>query len=595
MFRVMRAWLAAGLALALAPVAPLLADAGWRIERFDATYVIHADGIVAVDEAIDVDFRTLSKHGIYRDIVARQSFDDTRLRIYDLALIGVTDAGGRRRRASAADDGPRRRFKIGDPDRTVSGRQSYRIAYTIGGALNAFADHDEFYWNTTGDAWPVAIDRASVRVRAPAGAIGQVDCFQGFGGATERCTSRATADEATFIATRPLAPHEQITVVVSIAKGAVAGVGPRLADKPHDVLHFFERPPAVVAATLGGLLVALNGVGALWWWVGRDRRYIALQHSSLDRAEERVPLLGARPVAVEFAPPDHLRPAQLGLLVDERADTLDVTATIVDLAVRGYLTIEELDKSSWFSRQDWQLTRVKDGGPELLGYERIVLAGLFPSGDTTRLSALKNKFHGDLARAKKALYADAMTRRWFAGNPSLVRTISVVGGIAAIAAGAWLVVYLGTRWGAGLLGLPILAGGAFCVVMARAMPRRTAGGLEVVQRALGFARYLRTAETAQQAFAERANIFTEYLPYAIAFKCVDKWARAFAGLDMQAATGGWYVGGPDFNPAHFSSSLGHFSHSVSSTLASTPGGSGHSGFGGGSSGGGGGGGGGGSW
>jgi uncharacterized membrane protein len=127
------------------------------------------------------------------------------------------------------------------------------------------------------------------------------------------------------------------------------------------------------------------------------------------------------------------------------------------------------------------------------------------------------------------------------------------------------------------------------------MPRRTAAGRHLMQRALGFARYIRTAENAQHAFAEQANIFTAYLPYAIAFRCVDRWARAFKDLDLQAATGGWYTGRDGFSAAAFSSAVTGFSSSVSSAIASTPGGSGSSGFSGGSAGGGGGGGGGGSW
>jgi uncharacterized membrane protein len=128
------------------------------------------------------------------------------------------------------------------------------------------------------------------------------------------------------------------------------------------------------------------------------------------------------------------------------------------------------------------------------------------------------------------------------------------------------------------------------------MPRRTAKGTHMMRRTLGFAKYIRTAEAHQQAFAERANLFTEYLPHAIAFKCVDKWAAAFQDIDLQQATGTWYHGATAFDASSLSSSVGSFSSSVSSAIASTPGGSGGSGFsGGGSSGGGGGGGGGGSW
>jgi len=133
-------------------------------------------------------------------------------------------------------------------------------------------------------------------------------------------------------------------------------------------------------------------------------------------------------------------------------------------------------------------------------------------------------------------------------------------------------------------------------VVSGAMPRRTAKGREARRRALGFARYIRTAEQHQQAFAERANIFTSYLPYAIAMKCVERWARAFKDIDLGPATAGWYAGsGSHFDAGSFSSNITSFSSSVSSAIASTPGGSGDSGFSGGSSGAGGGGGGGGSW
>jgi uncharacterized membrane protein len=224
-----------------------------------------------------------------------------------------------------------------------------------------------------------------------------------------------------------------------------------------------------------------------------------------------------------------------------------------------------------------------------------VLDGLFSGAATQRLSALKNKFYKDLEKAKSALYADAVGRNWFPRNPSSIRAIALVLGIFLIIIGVFTVIGLGARFGAGMLGLPIIFGGLLLAILSGTMPRRTAIGRELMRRSLGFAKYMKTAETAQQAFAERANIFTSYLPYAIVFRCVDKWARAFKDIDVQAATGGWYVGTTPFNAGTFSSSLGSFSSSVSSTLASTPGGSGSSGFSGGSSGGGGGGGGGGGW
>jgi uncharacterized membrane protein len=285
----------------------------------------------------------------------------------------------------------------------------------------------------------------------------------------------------------------------------------------------------------------------------------------------------------------------MGLIVDERADTLDVTATIVDLAVRGYLKIAEIPKSWILGSKDWELERLPKGDGDLLDYERIILSGLFKTKTTRKLSALKNSFYKDLVLAKKALYKDAIGRGWFRRSPETVRTVSRIAGIVVLVGGIFLIFQLGAQWGAGLLGLPVIAAGFLLAVFARAMPRRTAAGREALRRTLGFSKYVRTAETQPQEFAERANIFTSYLPYAVAFKCVEKWARAFKDIDMQAATAGWYAGTTTFDPGSFSSSLSSLSSSVSSTISSTPGGSGGSGFSGGSSGGGGGGGGGGSW
>lgn len=209
---------------------------------------------------------------------------------------------------------------------------------------------------------------------------------------------------------------------------------------------------------------------------------------------------------------------------------------------------------------------------------------------------LRDKFHEHLKKAKGALYEDAAKRRWFPENPESIRGRTLLLALVIMGVGVAGMFFLGSRSGAGLLGLSLTAGGLVIAAFSGAMPRLTAAGRDLMERSLGFGKYLRTAETHQHEFAERAQIFTENLPYAIVFKCVDRWARAFKDIDMQAATAGWYVGTTHFDVGNFSSTLTTFSSSMSEAAASTPGSSGGSGFGGGgSSGGGGGGGGGGSW
>ena len=591
--------LGAWLTLALTP-----ADEGWIIERFASKITIQPDGTFDTVEAIDVDFRGLSRRGIFRDLDYKFTYDEGHDREYEYTLGSVTTASGRRHQVLEQTEGAVRRIRIGDPNKTLSGKQTYRIAYRTAYGLNGFADHDELFWNATG-TWPVAMDRTTVEVTAPPDAITGVACFQGRRGSKEACKAAVSGNKATFAATRRLSENEQMTIVVGLRKGAVASPVPKLVPRPRRQppvspaelgRMFFEPTPrylALMSAAFGAIVAA---VGAMWWRFGRDRQAVVLHQAGADAGPgARVPLFGATPVGVEFQPPDNIRPGQMGLLIDERADTLDVTATIIDLAVRGYLSIEELPKTGWFGSKDWRLRRLKAPDANLLEYERIVLDGLFASRLEVDLSDLKNTFYTDLEKAKKALYTDAVERKWFPRSPNSVRNFARIAGLLGFFAGIGVTIFL-AQFGAGLVGLPFVVGGALLALISGAMPRRTAQGTHMMRRTLGFAKYVRTAETHQQAFAERANLFTAYLPHAIVFKCVDKWAAAFKDIDLREAMGGWYVGATTFNASSFSSSVGSFSTSVSSAIASTPGGSGSSGFsGGGSSGGGGGGGGGGSW
>ena len=138
--------------------------------------------------------------------------------------------------------------------------------------------------------------------------------------------------------------------------------------------------------------------------------------------------------------------------------------------------------------------------------------------------------------------------------------------------------------------------GVALVTIYPSMPQRSAAGRELLQHTLGFRLYMNTAEKYRQQFAEKAEIFTQLLPYAIVFGCVTKWAKAFEGIDTSATSSSWYVGNAPFQAALLSSSLQSMNDNISSAITYVPPSAGSSsGFSGGSSGGGGGGGGGGSW
>jgi uncharacterized membrane protein len=156
---------------------------------------------------------------------------------------------------------------------------------------------------------------------------------------------------------------------------------------------------------------------------------------------------------------------------------------------------------------------------------------------------------------------------------------------------------LGLAFGWGFVGVAIVITGIALTAAFPFMPQRTAKGRELLQHTLGFRLYMNTAEKYRQQFAEKAEIFTQLLPYAIVFGCVSQWAKAFEGIDISRTASSWYVGNAPFQAAFLSSSLESMNANISSAITYVPPSSGSSsGFGGGgSSGGGGGGGGGGSW
>jgi hypothetical protein len=583
------------LAPALLPISVSADDTGWTILSFQASILVQRDSSLDIQETIRVDFGSLQKHGIFRDVPIRYDYDAKHDRIYRLTVLGVTDQAGKNWPYATSDQGVYREIKIGDANRTISGQQVYQIHYRVEGALNAFEDHDELYWNVNGSQWPVPTLSTSARVAVPEGSLEKATCFQGPTGSNQACGATTSGGVATFTASRPLQPGEQLTLVTAIAKGAVTSPAPILVAKPRSFLEYFEVTPATVAVALLLLLAGLALVGLNWLRNGRDQ--VALDVHYIESSATPRLLLGGPPVIAEFEPPGGLRPAEIGTLLDERADTKDVTATIIDLAGRGFLRIDPIPRLGLQDR-DWQLTST--AGPdrlsELKGYESSLFTRLFAGGSTTKLSDLRGHFSDDLHEVEGLLYQDAAKGGWFVRDPRTTKLAWIGAGAGLVLVGAVLAFVLGALLGWGLAGLAVALVGFAQVIGAGYMPRRTPVGSQLLQHALGFRLYLRTAETYRQQFAEKENLFTSFLPYAIVFGCVDRWAKAFQGLGDQAAQTGWYGNG-GWQALALSASIQDFNSHLGQSLATPPpssGGSG-SGFSGGFSGGGGGGGGGGSW
>jgi uncharacterized membrane protein YgcG len=585
-----------GLALLL-PAALVAQDTGWIIESFDVEYHVNADRTIDVTERIAVDFGELQRHGIYRDIPVRYRrmapvgvmLPAGTVRV-DLELLGVTNDAGDALETKT-EGGDSKNIRIGSADTFVTGKQVYIIRYTLeAGGIGFFEHHDELYWQVTGTEWPVPILSASARVLLPNGADATDTawtawCYAGWAesNSNERCTATVVPNVEHRFSSGRLEPGEGLTLVAGFPKGIVPS--PTAA----------EIRMARIALWWPLVLPILFFAGLWWVWYTRGRE----------------PHVGS--IVPQWKVPEGMRPGTAGTLRDQSADMDDIVATLLDLAVRGYITIREVNpagvlgdtspdsfigkalRSIGIVKTDWEITRTRQSDGDLLGYERLVLDGVLEGSSARRMSDLHNDFYKHLSEITTQLYAQVVAQRWFASNPRSVRH-------AWVALGFFLI--LVSIGGAVVLQNAVLAvcgalSGVIMMGFAPAMPVMTADGARHWAVVKGLEEYIRRAEKYElemtQAPKRTTELFSQLLPYAVALDATDIWVDQFAAA-LASNPPTWYVG---IHPGHFDiggfrSGVTGFSTAATKTMGSAPGSS-SGGGGGGSVGGGGGGGGGGSW
>lgn len=592
--------LVAVLALVAAPLAHADDEhPSWRIPRYEQRIVLDRAGNADITLELDFDFARDTGRGPYLWFPLRQRVADNPdvWRAYDVRIVSVTSPTGASTEVLQDIEDGNLVVRVGSENRRdLNGVQQYVINYTVRGLVepNAASALDEFNANVVGLGWKVPIDDVRVEVTGPAG-VERVACFWGtsFDRSCEAASDGATA---TFTA-GPLREGEGVQAVAGFPVGTFVGAEPRYEKRYHPGNLFPLTPLS------GGLTATLTGLGVVGLLVlarrRRDESYVGLAPGTTPLPGQKVAVGQVRPatVAVQFTPPKGVTPGEVGTLMDAAADNVDVSATLVDLAVRGHLRITEEGKKKW------KFTRL-DRKESLTKAERHLLDTLFRSGREVRTDEMKGHGYEKLFPGTRQRLDDRVTKelKWFPVRPSATRALVWVGAVGLVLAGVVIGVVLAFAFGLGLVGLAPVFVAVALVALGRRFARRTAAGSAVLAQAKGFELYLTTAEADQIRFEEGVDVFSRYLPYAIVFGVAERWAKIFQQL---AAEGRyqpdttWY-GGPTgyFYAPGFAHSIGSLGHELGASLAMSTAPSGGSGGGGGSgfSGGGGfGGGGGGGW
>jgi len=555
------------LAAILAFAAPAAAKS-WRISNFQGTITVNDDGSALVKETITLVFVD-EWHGIHRTIpIEYAGPDGTNYQLF-IDIKSITDENGAKLKYDSSSSGAARDLKIYSPN-AIDVTRTVDIAYRVRNATRFFDQYDEFYWNVTGNDWPVPIDRAAATVHLPDSASGSLraQAFTGVYGSTERdATAKVEGSNAEFATNNPLPMRGGMTIDVYIPKGILKEPGGLTK-----LFWFIGSNPVVFLP-----LVTLAVMFILWWYAGRD------------------PDPGMS-VAPMYEPPTGISPAEAGTLLDDRIHPRDITSTIVDLAVRGFIKIEETDdKGLLFHHKDYifHLLQKRQDWSGLAPHERVMMENIFTDDvPDTRLSSLKNRFYTAVPVVRTDIMSALKQKGIYTLDPESANAYSF-GAAFCIVIPFAIIQYFG--WAdffssVPMLILSILISALIWWLFARVMTAKTVKGTRTHIAVLGFQEFMNRVD-ADRLKVMPPSTFEKFLPYAMALGVEHHWAQAFAGIIKDPP--GWYAApagygyGTGFNPILFSSSMHGMATDMHQVFVSAPRSSSTgSGFGGGGGGGG---------
>jgi hypothetical protein len=531
-----------------------------RVVRDQVTLTIRPNGVLHARESVRYDFAAGGTH-FERAFVTKTRDNDRRDRIFKVENLKATSSDGGPATVATSASGDNTIVRVSGA--RVTGQHTTVLEYDIRGAFSSNASGQELRWTAIG-GWQVPVTEARVTVEAAA-VIRNLNCFAGELTSSVGCTqffTNHTHTKGEFVQ-RNLFPREYLTVAVGYPPGTTAATP--LYERRHTLATAFTVNGVTGGALVALLLLLLGGLALLYQLRGRDSRIVGQKAAEADH----VPLTDG----AIFDPPDGVRPGQIGTLVDEQADVIDVTATIVDLAVRGYLLIEELPRET-YGRLDWKLRKLDrqtgSGTDELLLYERMLYAALFDGRDEIRLSQLGGTFAEQLARVRRALYDDVVKEGWFARRPDAERTRWTTAGMILTAVGVVGTVLLALFTELALIGLAVIIAGAALSLGGQHMPAKTTHGATVLAHTIGLRAYLYRGEAEDVPEEQRLSVFSRYLPYAVVFDTVQRWAKTVedAGVREKGADNlYWYEGPAEWDLSKFAESMRIFTLATSGAIS----------------------------
>jgi uncharacterized membrane protein len=542
-----RSWaFAAQVLLVLLLVCSLPAWArSYHISKFNSNIHVEEDGSARIEEQITFVFKGVYQ-GIYRDIPVDYPGPSGSNYTLFIKLDSVTDDSGNKLKYEKKTNNGFLHLKIYVPGATDATR-TVNIEYSVANGTRFFEDHDEFYWNVTGNDWPVPIEQASAMIYFPAEASGKLraQAFQGVYGSSQHASASVTGPGVSVETTDPLPMRGGLTGDVYIEKGVL--------HQPSGITRFFRfiRSNPVLTVPLWAFAVMFP----LWWIKGRD------------------PDPGMS-VAPMYEPPEKMGPAEVGTLIDGSVDPRDITSVLVDMAVRGYVKIVETEHKGFLSStKDYEFHLLKNRGEwnDLTDYETAMLGNVFAGSDVVLLSSLRNHFYTVLPAIKRGVMGALKTKGMYTLDPTSASGYQGLGLVLVILPYFALQAFgfadflssVPLAIGSGLIAVAII------VIIGRQLTATSLKGARTQVQIKGFQEFMNRVD-ADRLKRMPPDTFEKFLPYAMALGVEHRWAKAFEGIIQNPPS--WYQGtyGPNFSTFYFVNSLGSMATTASSTFVSAP-------------------------
>ncbi len=499
-----------------------------RADDLATSYVVSgevaADGSLSITETITFDGSGPSNLE-QRLATTRPQLNYTQLE-YAINDVTVT-AGGKDLAPSIGTDGD---YLVIAVDASKAGSDPIVISYTVVGAAVALpqvpqqADLTEISWRVL-QGLSVGVTDVSGEIALPASThTYDIDCEAGPPAALSTCNTYASG---TFDALNPQftdGPRgvgEVVELTFSVPAAAVSANQMLSEHWTLDRAFTINGLPLLVAAA--ALVLGAAGLFLLHRSKGTD-------------ANGGHPTLVGRfdPVAAgaeRFELVENVRPGEIGTLVDERVDPVDITATIIDLAQRGHLTIIQLPHANTNTNIDWTFER-HESTDELQRYEEIVLDAIAPAdGEAVTVSSISTAVSQTVQDVQDAIYDEVVAEGWFAARPDAVR--NTWGRVGWIAIGVCLValVLLAAFSSFGMLGLVLVGLAVGLLWVSQQMPRRTTKGASILGGLQVLAMTLATQPTDRMPKENAYEEISRVLPYAVVLGGLDRWLAALADAD----------------------------------------------------------------